>query len=97
MTDEIKLVYDTAEDMIRIFKEGMKQLQDTEKQMQGIASTLQQGALLGQGGSAFDDALRSKLCPAINRLNDKFQELSEDVKDAIEFMQEADQTSKGKF
>jgi uncharacterized protein YukE len=97
MAEEIKLVYATAEEMIRTFQQGMQQLNDTEREMQGLAGMLQDGALLGRGGTAFTEAIRGKLCPAIGRLSDKFQELAGDVQDAIEFMQEADQTSKGKF
>lgn len=97
MTDEIKLVYATAEDMIRIFEQGVEQLENTMQEMQSIANTLEDGALLGRGGDAFTDAIRSKLCPAISRLNDKFQELAGDVQKAIDYMQQADRTSASKF
>jgi WXG100 family type VII secretion target len=97
MTDEIKLVYATAEDMIRIFEQGVEQLENTMQEMQSIANTLEDGALLGRGGEAFTDAIRSKLCPAISRLNDKFQELAGDVQKAIDYMQQADRTSASKF
>jgi WXG100 family type VII secretion target len=95
--DEIKLVYPLAEDMIRTFKEGVEQLQDTLSEMQSVANALEDGALLGQGGQAFTEAIRGKLCPAIGRLTDKFEELAEDVQDAIDFMREADEKSKGMF
>ncbi len=95
--EKIKLVYATAEDMINSFQRGSEQLEKTFQEMQGVASTLEGGALLGQGGTAFTDAVRSKLCPAIGRLNDKFKELAGDVQKAIEYMQEADKTSASKF
>jgi WXG100 family type VII secretion target len=97
MTDEIKLVYATAEDMIHTFQQGVEQLQDTHQQMQAVASMMEEGALLGRGGEAFADAIRSKLCPAIMRLDDKFKELAADVQKAIDYMQQADKTSAGKF
>ena len=53
--------------------------------------------MLGQGGVAFVEAIRDSLNPAIGRLEEKFEELAQDVRDAIEDMREADQTSKGKF
>jgi uncharacterized protein YukE len=65
--------------------------------MEKIASTLEGGALLGQGGTAFVEAIRDSLNPAIGRLEEKYQELAVDVRKAIEEMQEADQESKGKF
>ncbi len=97
MTEEIKLVYQTAEEMIQIFAKGKEQLEKTNHAMQGIAQQLEGGALLGQGGEAFKEAIRGKLCPAITKLTDKFEELMGDVHKAIEYMQEADRTSKSKF
>jgi WXG100 family type VII secretion target len=97
MTEEIKLVYQTAEDMIQTFAKGKEQLEKTNQVMKGIAQQLNGGALLGQGGEAFEDAIQGKLCPAIDRLTNKFEELMGDVKKAIEYMQEADRTSQGKF
>lgn len=97
MADEIKLVYATAEDMIHTFEKGVEQLEKTMQEMQALAGQLEGGALLGQGGQAFTEAIRGKLCPAIGRLDDKFKELAGDVHKAIEYMQQADRTSKGKF
>ena len=97
MPEEIKLVIPTAEDMIKTFVEGVNVLQETNSRMEKIASTLEGGALLGQGGTAFVEAIRDSLCPAIGRLEEKYQELAQDVRKAIEEMQEADQESKGKF
>lgn len=96
-TDEIKLNYPDAEDMIRIFQQSVEQLQDTMQEMQSVANTLEEGALLGRGGSAFVESIRNKLTPALSRLTDKFEELAGDVQQAIEFMQEADRQSKGMF
>lgn len=96
-TDIIKLDYGLAEDMINTFKQGVEQLQDTMQEMQTLANTLEEGALLGQGGDAFVDAIRSKLCPAIAKLTEKFNELADDVAQAVRFMQEADRASKSQF
>lgn len=95
MPDQIKMVYSLMEDMAKTFQKGSEQLKDTCSQMQGIANTLQDGALLGQGGSAFTDAINSKLVPSISRLEQKFQELQKDVLNAMKDMQQADSTSKG--
>lgn len=97
MSDKIKLDYGLAEEMIRTFEQGVEQLQDTMQEMQNIATMIEGGALLGRGGDAFKDAIRSKLCPSIGRLTDKFQELSRDVDAAVKYMREADTQSKGLF
>ncbi len=92
---KIKMEYARMEEMANTFQKGADQLKDTCSQMQGIANTLQDGALLGQGGAAFVDAINGKLVPSINRLQDKFLELQKDILNAMKDMQQADATSKG--
>jgi WXG100 family type VII secretion target len=95
--DEIKLNYELAEEMIRTFNDSYEQLQDTTTEMLSISNILEEGALLGRGGTAFTDAIRSNLCPSLGRLTDKFQELAKDVQSAINAMQEADAASSRMF
>ena len=97
MTEEIKLNYQMADEMVATFKKGAEQLETTSKEMQSIAATLEDGALLGRAGTTFTDAVRNKLCPAINNLTAKFNELAKDVTKAKQFMQEADKQSRSKF
>ncbi len=96
-TDVIKLDYAKAEEMVRTFRQGREQLQRSIQEMQGLATTIEEGALLGQGGDAFVDAIRGKLIPAITKLSNKFDELAKDVGMAVKYMQEADRTSTGQF
>jgi len=91
--DEIRLNYELAGAMANTFRDGAKELQDTEREMQNIAKALGAGALLGRGGAAFVEAIESKLCPSIAKLSDKFRELEIDVKKAIKDMQDADRKS----
>ncbi len=93
----IQLDYGKAEEMIKTFDQGAQQLQTTLQEMQNLANMLEGGALLGDGGSAFCDAIRGKLCPAIQKLDAKFKELSKDVKGAVSDMRQADAASKGMF
>ena len=95
--DVIKLDYQKAEDMIRTFRQGAEQLQQTMQEMQAIATTLEGGALLGEAGGGLVEALRGTLVPTIGKLHAKFEELSNDVGLAIRYMQEADRTSKSQF
>jgi WXG100 family type VII secretion target len=94
MADEIRLVYQSAEDMSAAFKEGAEKLQDVSQEMQNLASTLEDGALKGTGGEAFVDAIRSKLAPSLARFIAKFNELDGDVQKAVAAMRQADQKSK---
>ncbi len=97
MADKIKLDYGLAAEMIRTFQQGAEQLQDTAQEMQVIANTIEGGALLGRGGEAFTEAIRGKLCPAIARLTEKYQELAQDVNDAMQLMREADANTQKTF
>lgn len=97
MTDKIKLDYRLAEEMIKTFHKSHEQLSQTRNEMQALAGMIENGALLGRGGDAFKDAIKSKLCKSIVNLEAKFKELEGDVKKAVEFMQQADNESRGKF
>jgi WXG100 family type VII secretion target len=93
MSDIIKMDYGMMEDMNRSFLQGVEQLQDTMQEMQSVANELEDGALLGRGGAAFTEAIRDKLCPAISRLTDKYQELADDIVKAMDDMKSADTSS----
>ena len=93
MSEIIKMDYGLMEDMSQTFKQGVEQLQDTNQVMQNSANELEDGALLGRGGVAFTEAIRGKLCPAIARLTEKFEELAGDIQKAMDDMQSADSTT----
>ncbi len=97
MSDIIKMDYPLMQQMSQTFQQGGEQLQDTMQEMQNVANMLEEGALLGQGGTAFTEAIRNTLCPAIARLTEKFQELDSDIQIAVARMQQADRASEGKF
>jgi WXG100 family type VII secretion target len=97
MPEKIKMQYPLMEAMAKTFNEGAQQLQNTGKIMQQLAQQMEAGALKGDGGQAFSEAITSKLCPAINRLDGKFRELQGDILKAMQDMMSADTTSKGTF
>ena len=93
--DVIKMDYGLMQQMSQTFLQGVEQMENTMQEMQSIANDLEDGALLGRGGAAFTEAIRDKLCPAISRLTDKYQELAEDIAKAMDDMQSADSQSAG--
>lgn len=95
--DKIKLNYEQADHMAKTFKQGAQQLQQTIQEMNKIAQTLEEGALLGRGGQSFVEAIQTKLCPSLKKLSDKYNEMERDVHAAIKFMQQADAESKSQF
>lgn len=97
MADIIKMDYPKMEAMANSFRQGSQQLQQTAQQMRAVAKNLEDGALIGQGGSAFVEAINTKLLPAIQRMNAKFEELAKDIEKAMQDMKQADAYSQQQF
>lgn len=97
MADKIKLDFPKAEEMQKTFKAAGTQLEATMKEMQAIANTLKEGALLGSGGNAYVEAITSKLTPSLKKLRAKYDELDKDVKKASDIMKAQDAQTKTTF
>ncbi len=95
--DIIKLEYEAAEDMARTFGQEAERLQNVLQEMQKVAKTLEDGALLGRGGDSFVEAINGSLNPSLSKLIEKYQELKGDVEAAIHYMQEADEKAESYF
>lgn len=95
--DKIKLEYPKAEEMRKTFQAGVQQLEETMQEMQSIANTLKEGALLGKAGAKFVDSIHSKFAPSLAKLTDKYHELDDDVAKAIKFMKDADKQAAGMY
>jgi WXG100 family type VII secretion target len=93
MANKIKMVYPLMDEMSKNFQQGAQTLEHTISEMQAIANTLQEGALLGRGGQAFTESIRNDLCPALSRMVEKFNELNQDIKFATDKMKAADRES----
>ena len=97
MQNEIKMEYPLMDEMKRTFQSGREQLQDTTNDLKSIADKLEQGALLGQAGSAFADAVRGTLMSSVQKLSDKFEELESDIQYAVDQMKQAEEKTKASF
>jgi WXG100 family type VII secretion target len=95
--DEIKMDYPLMEEMKRTFQSGREQLQDTMKELKSVSDKMEQGALLGQAGSAFTDAIKGALMGAVTKLSDKFEELEGDLQNAVNEMHQAEEKAKTSF
>ncbi len=96
MPQKIKMNYPKMEAMAKQFGQGSEQLKATKKAMSDIATTLEGGVLLGQAGKGFAEAVRDQLCPALEKLDQKFLELQKDVNEAMAKMKAADSEAKGR-
>jgi WXG100 family type VII secretion target len=94
---DVQMDYEMMEDMAKIFKNGSEQLSETRRAMEGLAATMEGGALLGEGGDRFADALRSRLGPRLKKLRDKYAELSQDVMGALVDLRDGDTQAASRF
>jgi WXG100 family type VII secretion target len=97
MSDIIKMNYEQMEDMSRTFNQSAQTMEDTIKEMQSIIQMLEGGTLLGKGGDAFVNAMQGQLIPAVNRLKEKFEELSGDIMGAMTALRDGDTQSESRF
>lgn len=97
MQNEIKMEYPLMEEMKRTFQSGRESLQDATNSLKAIADKMEQGALLGQAGSAFAEAVRGSLMGAVQKLSDKFEELEGDIQYAVDQMKAAEEKAKSSF
>jgi WXG100 family type VII secretion target len=98
MSDSIiKMDYDLMDEMSREFARSSQTLCDVLNEMQQLAAAMEGGALLGRGGVAFSAALRERLCPSIQRLSVKFDELSADVHGAMVRLRDGDIEAESRF
>lgn len=94
---DVQMDYDLMEDMNRCFRTCSGQMEDTIRTLQTLATQLEDGALLGQAGDAFSNALRARLTPGVNRLRDKFDELAGDIYGALVDLRDGDSTAASRF
>jgi len=97
MADKIKLNYPAMQEMANQCKQAAQRLAETAKLGQNAAQEMQNGALLGDAGEAFANALTSAFVPQVKKLADKFNEVSKDIMDAIQDMKSSDQGAGGLF
>lgn len=97
MADKIKLNYPAMEEMAQHIKGVQQRLGQTTQLAKSIAQEMQGGALVGDAGEAFVNALNSAFIPSVNKLSQKFAEVADDIKKAIQDMQAADKRAGSAF
>lgn len=96
MADKIRVNYPALEDMAKHCQMVAQQLQQTAAMSQKIAGQMQNGALVGEPGEVYVQAL-GMFYQRVVKLSAKFNEVSNDIKQAIVDMQNADNAAGGKF
>lgn len=82
--------------MAQAFQKADQTLNNTKKAADNVAKQMEQGALQGGGGQAFQDAIK-KLDKKLDRLMAKMLEEAGDVKKAIERIHAAEKSAKQPF
>jgi hypothetical protein len=98
MADNIKkMIYPEADQMIKVLNEACNQLEDTISEMEGIANSLEGGALLGKAGDAMAAGVRKQLISAIKQLIEGFDDGARYVAMERDDMMAAEQKSASLF
>ncbi len=94
---DVKMNYNSMEKMAQAFKEAHQQLDESMREMKKLAKMMGDGALVGDGGTAFQDAINNKLLKRMNQLYQKMGELEGDINGAVSATRDGVKTAKSRF
>ncbi len=94
---DVKMNYNSMEKMAQAFKEAHQQLDESMREMKKMAKMMGDGALVGDGGSAFQEAINSKLLKRMRQLHKKMGELEGDINGAVAATRDGIKTAKSRF
>jgi uncharacterized protein YukE len=80
---DVKMDYNAMEEMSAAFGRAKSTVETTKSQMTKVAKMLQDGALVGQAGSALGEAINNMLVKKLNLISEKMGEEQKDIKDAV--------------
>mgnify|MGYP000135595758 CR=1 FL=1 len=96
MADQIRVNYPALEDMSRHCQMVSERLAQTAAVAMKISGQMQNGALVGQPGEVYVQAL-GQFFQKVTKLSNKFHEVSNDIKQAMADMQQADNAAGNNF
>lgn len=94
---DVKMNYGSMENMEKAFHAAQQQLQDSLNEMEKVAKSLEDGALLGAAGDAFKDAIRSKLEKRMKTIAEHMGELEKDINGALIATRDGVSTAQSRF
>lgn len=74
MVQRIQFREEEMREAIAEFRRCAREMRSCGEQMRGLAKALDDGALIGQGGTAMSASLNRTLCTCIERLAQKMEE-----------------------
>lgn len=89
--------YPLLEEMSSLFREAGKQIEETKAEMIQIATSMDDGALIGETGDAFARALRTDMGNSLDNLREKFEELTTDITNVISIYRDGEEAAASRF
>lgn len=96
MADRIRVNYPALEDMAKHCEVVSQRLAQTASTAQKIAGQMQNGALLGEPGEVYSQAL-GLFFQRVTKLSNKYHEVANDIKQAVADMRAADSSAGSNF
>ncbi|HSB90803.1 MAG TPA: WXG100 family type VII secretion target [Anaerolineales bacterium] len=97
MSEKVRMNYDTMREMTKQFQAARQQLEETLKAVTKLGNDMDGGALQGQAGKTFHNAINGPLTKALKKLAAKMGELAGDVDGARARLQDGVKTAKTRF
>lgn len=94
---DVRMNYESMEQMASAFHQAGQQLEQTMTVASNIANQLSGGALLGQGGDEFVEAINGQLLPRLKVLAANMHELEHDIKGAVASTRDGVTTAASRF
>ena len=94
---DVRMNYDSMERMEKAFHQAHQQIEESMKEMQKISKAMEDGALLGNAGDTFRDAINAKLLKRMKVLGEKMKELEGDIHGAVLATRDGVKTAQSRF
>jgi uncharacterized protein YukE len=97
MPEKVRMNYGTMREMTKEFQAAKQQLEETLKAVTKLGNDMDGGALQGQAGQTFHNAINGPLTKALKKLAAKMGELAGDVDGARARLEDGVKTAKSRF
>lgn len=94
---DVRMNYGSMEQMQKAFHQAHEQLEQTIREMDKIVKLMEGGALVGDGGQAFTEAINNKLKKRLAVLQAKMQEMEGDIHGAVAKTRDGVTTARSRF
>jgi hypothetical protein len=94
---DVIMVYDLMHEMRAAFEAASQQFEQNQSGLKMIQGLVGDGALVGKGAEQFLDLLENGIIPFTKQLQDKMDELAQDVEGARAFVEDGDSTAASRF